>query len=362
MLEHKKVYAECPGKVIMKCLSGSKAYGTSLPTSDTDIRGIFIAHPEHILTPWERIDDWDMPDEEDGKLYEVKRFMELFVDMNPNIIELMFVREEEILESTPEYWYLRNFCQRMLTNRVAMKFSRYAMAQLKRIKGHDKWINDPQPELVPTQGEFLTLVHSFMPGKMINTRAELFDKLKVMSDFCVLMPLKRNTYAVMEADERPGIFNEDGSIRKLEYKNFSSEQKREKPLMLIEYLVEEHRAAKEKHRNYWQWKNNRNVIRHELEVNYGYDTKHAMHLVRLMRMSKEMLTDGTVNVFRPDAAELLEIRAGKWTLEELLQYADDINNEVENVLLPNTKLPAEVDMDLAKEILMEVQMNYWTES
>ncbi|AEZ66297.1 hypothetical protein phiTE_131 [Pectobacterium phage phiTE] len=37
---------------------------------------------------------------------------------------------------------------------------------------------------------------------------------------------------------------------------------------------------------------NRNAARHELEEKFGYDTKHAMHLVRLLRMSQEILETG----------------------------------------------------------------------
>src|SRR5579875_1443529 len=37
---------------------------------------------------------------------------------------------------------------------------------------------------------------------------------------------------------------------------------------------------------------------------HGYDTKNAMHLVRLYRMGYEILTEGVVRVRRPDAKEL----------------------------------------------------------
>jgi hypothetical protein len=47
-----------------------------------------------------------------------------------------------------------------------------------------------------------------------------------------------------------------------------------------------------------------------------------MHLVRLMRMAKETLVTGKVIVKRPDAQELLEIRNGAWTYEQLIEYAN----------------------------------------
>ena len=38
--------------LLVKHYAGSKAYGTSLPTSDTDFRGIFVADPINVRTPF----------------------------------------------------------------------------------------------------------------------------------------------------------------------------------------------------------------------------------------------------------------------------------------------------------------------
>src|SRR6185436_7068494 len=67
----------------------------------------------------------------------------------------------------------------------------------------------------------------------------------------------------------------------------------------------------------WQhfvtWRAERNPQRAELETRYGYDTKHAMHLIRLLRMGEEVLSGKGVIVRRPDAADLRAIREGAWT-------------------------------------------------
>jgi uncharacterized protein len=33
--------------IVLECISGSKAYGLSLPTSDTDIKGVFVLPEKH---------------------------------------------------------------------------------------------------------------------------------------------------------------------------------------------------------------------------------------------------------------------------------------------------------------------------
>lgn len=348
-----------PGKVIMKCLAGSKAYGTSLPTSDTDIRGIFVAEPKSIRTPWFTVGEYTLPDEEDGKLYELNKFMELFVDMNPNIIELMFVRESEILYATPEYWLLREHAQSLLSSKVAFKFSGYAMAQMKRIKGHDKWINNPQPVDPPVMREFLSLVHSYLPEAPPKGREELVALLKELS-FCRPIPLGGDMYAVVEDIDADGVLSEDGRVlENFEYEKLSDDVKKQAPLLIFKYQAEEHKRAKEVHKNYWNWKANRNEARHELEVKFGYDTKHAMHLVRLMRMAREILETGEVHVWRPDHEELLGIRNGSLKYDDLIDWAETVDEYVRGEAYQKTSLPKRVDLHKAADILIQVQDMAW---
>lgn len=62
--------------------------------------------------------------------------------------------------------------------------------------------------------------------------------------------------------------------------------------------------------------------RRELIAKYGYDTKNAAHLIRLLRMGTEFLLDGELHVLRHDAPELLDIKTGKWTLEQIKKESD----------------------------------------
>jgi uncharacterized protein len=59
-----------------------------------------------------------------------------------------------------------------------------------------------------------------------------------------------------------------------------------------------------------------------LEAQFGYDTKHAMHLVRLLRMGVEILASGRVLVRRPDAEELIAIRRGSLRFDALMAETD----------------------------------------
>ncbi len=86
----------------------------------------------------------------------------------------------------------------------------------------------------------------------------------------------------------------------------------------------------------------RNPARAALERAHGYDTKHAMHLVRLLRMGAELLRERTLHVRRADAAELLAIRAGALSFEELEALVADLQREM-HAAASASRLPDHVD-------------------
>jgi hypothetical protein len=92
-----------------------------------------------------------------------------------------------------------------------------------------------------------------------------------------------------------------------------------------------YKAAHTEWKQYQDWIKNRNPARADLEARYGYDCKHAYHLVRLIRMAKEILLTGEVIVKRPDAEELNKIRNGAWTYDELIAWADEKDKELEEI-------------------------------
>lgn len=133
------------------------------------------------------------------------------------------------------------------------------------------------------------------------------------------------------------------------------------PIGILKFNREEYKQAKEKHKQYWTWKENRNEARSKLEEQFGHDTKHASHLVRLLRMGKEALEEGIIKVRRPDAEELLAIRNGAWTYEQCVQYAETMDDLIRNKLYKETILPKKPNLKKAAEILMETQRLIWNE-
>jgi hypothetical protein len=96
-----------------------------------------------------------------------------------------------------------------------------------------------------------------------------------------------------------------------------------------------------------------NAKRRALYEQFGYDTKDAAHVVRLMRMCKEILLGQGVQVRRPDAAELLDIKNGAWSLQEVISWAYEMDKEL-HILRENSKLPPSPDRKLINELCVEL--------
>lgn len=109
--------------------------------------------------------------------------------------------------------------------------------------------------------------------------------------------------------------------------------------------------------NYQTWRRQRNPARAALEERHGYDTKHAMHLVRLLRMGREILQDGEVRVRRPDAEELRALRAGALTYEEVLEMARREEERLPD-LVARSPLPEAPDAPAVERLVLEIQSEF----
>ncbi len=335
--------------MIVKHYAGSLAYGTNLPTSDVDLRGVFCADPINILAPFHVIKECEDQDEEDTKLFELRHFFKLCVDCNPNIIETLWVDKSDIVFSTDEYHYIREYREELLSQKIAHTTSGYAFSQLKRIKGHNKWINNPQSEQPPVPKDFVSMVQHFCEEKMLKFNIDEWNRDHRF------VPYGNDIYGINYEKGR-ALYDKFGNL------NTNFEGSREElgmPKVIVKFNKSVFKEHLQNHEQYWTWKKNRNKQRSVLEEEFGYDTKHAMHLVRLLRMGEEVLETGQIIVKRPDAEELLAIRNGSMTYEEIVEYAEDMNDNIKNNLLPKTDLRKKVDLVRAAEILIVAQNGIW---
>ena len=96
--------------------------------------------------------------------------------------------------------------------------------------------------------------------------------------------------------------------------------------------------------------------RKKLVEKYGYDTKNASHLIRLLRMGVEFMTTGELVVLREyDATELLDIKKGEWSLEKVKKEADRLFVLAEEAFV-RSKLPINVDENKINNLCVDILM------
>jgi predicted nucleotidyltransferase len=93
--------------------------------------------------------------------------------------------------------------------------------------------------------------------------------------------------------------------------------------------------------------------RKELVGKFGYDCKNAAHLIRLLRMGVEFLRDGQLYVLRSDASQLLDIKRGEWTLDQVKVEADRWFKLSEQAYL-DSKLPEHPDFEAINKLAVDV--------
>lgn len=93
--------------------------------------------------------------------------------------------------------------------------------------------------------------------------------------------------------------------------------------------------------------------RKSLVEKFGYDTKNAAHLIRLLRMDIEFLIEGTLHVEREDACQLISIKKGEWELERVKEEANLLFKKSQDAYIHST-LPEEPDYKKAEQLLMSI--------
>lgn len=93
--------------------------------------------------------------------------------------------------------------------------------------------------------------------------------------------------------------------------------------------------------------------RKELVERFGYDTKNAAHLLRLLKMGIEFLTEGRLYPERPDAELYKDIKKGKWSLEQVKESAERLFQLAEEAYVRSI-LPAQSDWEGIERLTIQI--------
>jgi len=300
---------------ILEIVVGSHLYGTNTPTSDIDYSGIFLP-PKEFVFGLRRVEEVNLSitakDEVgrntqnavDKKLYEFRKFVKLAIENNPNIMEQLFVNQANIL-------YINTSGQALLAERhkfphkgLLQKFKGYAFAQKHKMVIKSDKFNE--------LSNALNYLKDFPDQKAI--LIELKDKalpfIKFTKDYC----------AIGDLNLQKGIF-----VKKA-------------VSMITERLS--------------KVGNRKNLI-----TKYGFDTKFASNLIRLLLEGKELINTGKLIFPLTYHKTILDIKQGQWKIKEILDYAEQLENEID-VEIEKSELPSKPRFDEIETFAINLLESY----
>lgn len=293
-------------------LGGSRAYGTNLPESDIDIRGVAVRRKEDILlgNDFENFVDVNT----DTTIYSFDKIIDLLTKCNPNAIELLGLDTDDYIYKNEIGELLLKNKDIFLSNRCINTFSEYALQQLYRMQ--------QKTNAALTEEE----LNRHISGVLNNMSKKMNDKYNLdennVSFYLVDGKIKCNIIATQcSIEDLSGMLSEFNNTLR-DYRKTSKRNKH--------------------------------------ALNHGKIAKHSMHLLRLYMMGIDLVSEGKIQTKRIKEHDLLmDIRNGVYLDENgipnkhFFEIVNEYKNKFENAC-KNSVLPDEPDIDKINKFRMEV--------
>jgi predicted nucleotidyltransferase len=357
ILSYDTLQNDTTGRVIFRGVWGSHAFGTATPESDLDTLGVYVLEMDSYLSLVEspvQVSD----ERNDNRFYSLRNFLELAANANPNILDMLYLPDDCVLKTSP-YWQMiqakRNI---FFTKKVCQTYCEYAMGQIKKARGCNKRIHNPQPEEPPTPENFCFVLATSPSGMPM--RPVPLKEAGISLERCHAAALENSSelYRLYDYGENAdGVFRNGmlvcESIPKVD------EMKRFIGLMMFNKNAFE--QAKSKHRQYWEWRRTRNEARWRSQETglLDYDAKNLMHTFRLLYSALNIIEHGEpiVRFTGEKLQELREIREGRFSYDELVSKAEALSERLA-VLRESTQLPETADLRQIDALLLEITHNW----
>lgn len=301
---------------ILEVVTGSYLYGTNLPESDKDYVGVFLPDVEYVLG-FKRCEevDFSIIDKNaqgkntknalDRKLYEFRKFIKLAMECNPNVIEILFTNPENIVFFNSIGESLLNLATKFPFKGCKERFLGYAFSQ--------------KHKMIIKKDNYFDLISALDYLNRFND-----DKYLVELTLDKCPPFIKTSH-----DEAHNCkFVCIGDLNILPSKTLGSAKR------MIQERID--KAGN----------------REELLLKYGFDTKFASHLIRLMVEGVSLLKDGYLTFPLKEAPMILDIKLGKWTIAKILDYSNELEKEIES-LAETSKLPASPNTEILEKFTID---------
>lgn len=348
---------ETENKLLYKVIAGSKAYGLDLPTSDTDIRGIFLQDNEYRLGNGyvEQVSDT----KNDIVYYELNRFINLLSQNNPNIIENLFVPEDKILIFDDRIKPLYDNRHKFLTKKIRYTFGGYAISQIKKARGLNKKIVNPIDKERKNPLDFCYILTPIgtkpLRDWLMTQRGESY---KQENYGVAKVEHARDVYYIYYDDNNigyRGMLKEDKSSNELRMSSIPKSEIMKYNIMV--YNQDGYKKYCKDYKEYWEWVDKRNPHRYNDNVSHkqNYDGKNMMHCLRMLDMAIEIAEGKGVNLVRPNREWLLSVRKGLVSYDEIMDLIENKRQQMDKSF-ENSDLPEDIDPNFVHELILKIRL------
>jgi len=296
---------------ILEIRSGSHLYGTNTPKSDEDFAGIFMPSEEFIfgLQNVEECKAGVISKDEHGKntkdaidrtLHEFRRFCQLALKNNPNILELLFANEKNIV-------FKNEYGETLLS--VA--------------------------EMFPYKGTYT----AFM-GYAQAQKHKMFLKIEKLDD------LESGYYTLCALEDKLVMAQVVDNIGKPFFRKGNN------PHVHIGDLCFEAGVYVKKARAAIKERLDKFTSRKEFIHEFGFDVKFASNLIRLLREGIEILDTGKLQFPLTYSDEILSIKKGEWKIEDVIKHAEQLEDVCRKVF-ETSKLPDKPQFEKVNKFVIE---------
>ena len=390
------------GNLLFESIRGSHLFGLQTEKSDIDTFGIFCCPAELLYGTGKDYVSIVESDKNDDYWDEIGKFIRELGKSNPNALEALFTPDRWIKYFNPVLQPLWDIRDSLITKACFKSFSGYAIDQIRKAKGLGKAINiDPESvrrrksplefcwvaqkdgdgdvrldkwlERNGLKQEHCGIVHLSNSLEMYNLYYDWFaDKDLKLEDYSRLKyglepsMIRWKHKRELEEGKKTEFIGYRGLLdpsepdtSQLRCSSIGKEDAK-KPLCTFQYnylAFSQHCAD---YKRYWEWVNNRNPERFELNKGYNYDGKNCCACIRLMTMAKELSEGQGMRLDRSeiDRDYLLKVKNHQVTFPEVIEKMDSLEASMKESFNKST-LPDEPNRNLLEEILVNIRKSHY---
>lgn len=306
---------------LVKMRFGSHVYGTSLPTSDTDIKGVYVPNAREILLQQvkgtlhsatkEDANARNTAQDVDTEVFSLQQYLRLLCEGQTVALDMLFTPREFYLNVPASAWHFDILGNReRFLHRGTSAFIGYCLKQAAKygIKGS---------RMGAVRG-ILNLLALFPEQDRLEDHEATLQEACAVQEFSAIVdgPTER----FLEVCQRK---------------------------VGLKCSVKHAKAVFQK---VFDKYGERSL---QAEMNEGIDWKALMHAVRVLGQAKELLLTGYITFPRPDADFLLKIRKGELSYREVAEMIEAGVQELA-VIRDRSILPERPDTDFVDDLVMRV--------